>query len=46
MRPAKQTPYVEQRFDCVRGLDGITDDQIADGAASPGMTPRAPPPDE
>ena len=30
MPPAKQTPYVEQRFDCVRGLDGISDDQIAE----------------
>jgi Fe-Mn family superoxide dismutase len=30
MPPAKQKPYVEQRFDGLRGLDGISDDQIAE----------------
>ena len=30
MPPAKQRPYVEQRFDGVRGLDGISDDQIGE----------------
>src|SRR5262245_38077935 len=30
MPPAKQRPYVEQRFDGVRGLAGISDDQIGE----------------
>src|SRR4030095_327232 len=30
MPAAKQRPYVEQRFDGVRGLDGISDDQIGE----------------
>jgi Fe-Mn family superoxide dismutase len=30
MPPAKQMPYVEQRFDGLRGLDGMSDDQIAE----------------
>ncbi|HEU4438999.1 MAG TPA: Fe-Mn family superoxide dismutase, partial [Methylomirabilota bacterium] len=30
MPPAKHKPYVEQRFDGLRGLDGISDDQIGE----------------
>ena len=30
MPSAKHTPYVEQRFDGLRGLDGISDEQIGE----------------
>lgn len=30
MTPVKRKPYVEQRFDGLRGLDGISDDQIGE----------------